>query len=181
MATLPAEQVTQRNSKCTVAFSAGTDEDAGIQQWLSTTTLPYTVVNTSAVGASYDTPTEILTAFDTLDAAAHTDIDLNAEFGIGYPSIEQPLAVIGDGTEALAVANSETESLDISQFVVGGYLPLSYTLDDTLVDTAGVSASMVGSVLQVTAGATDGTDTAVVTVADRDGNEVEITVAITVA
>ena len=181
MATLPAEQVTQRNAKCTVAFSAGNDEDAGVQQWLSTTTLPYTVVNTSSVNASYDTPAEILAGMETLDATAATEIDLNADFGIGYPSIDQPLAILGDGNEALAVANSETESLDISQFVVGGYLPLTYTLDDSAIDTAGVSASMVGSVLQVTAGATDGTDTAVITVSDADGNEVEITVAITVA
>jgi hypothetical protein len=139
------------------------------------------VVNTTAVGASYDTPAEILVATDAYDATLNEEQDLNADFGIGYPSIEQPLAVIGDGNEALAVANNETESLDISQFVVGGYQPLSYTLDDAAIDTAGVSGAMVGSVLQITAGATDGTDTAVVTVADADGNEVDITVAITVA
>lgn len=181
MATLPKEQVTQRDTKATVTITPGTEGDAGHVQWLSTTTLPYTVVNTTSVTASYDTLAEIDAVRATYDATAGAEQDLYADHGIGYPSIEQPLAVLGDGTEALAVANSETESLDISQYVTGGYQPLSYTLDDSGIDTTDVSATMVGSVLQVTAGATDGTDTAVITVADRDGNEVEITIAITVA
>jgi hypothetical protein len=181
MATVPQEQVTQRNNKATVTVTPGDEETLGHVQWLTTTVLPVTVTNTTAVAAAYDTPAEILAVMATYDTAMSAEQDLNADFGIGYPSIDQPLAVVGDGTEALAVANNETENLDISAFVVGGYQPLTYTLDDALVDTAGVTATQIGSVLSVTAGATDGTDTAVITVTDADDNEVEITVAITVA
>jgi hypothetical protein len=179
---VPQEQVTQRNNKATVTVTPGDEETLGHVQWLTTTVMPVTVTNTTAVAAAYDTAAEILAVMATYDTALSTEEDLNADFGIGYPSLEQPISLIGDGAEALAVANSETESLDISQFVVGGYQPVTYTLhDSSVIDLAGCTAAVVGSVLQYTSGVTDGTDVAVVRATDAEGNYVTVTVTVTVA
>jgi hypothetical protein len=180
MATLPAEQVTQRNSKCTVAYSAGDPELAGRVQWLTTTTLPYTVVNTTSVSASYDTAAEIEADMAAMDEAASTPVDLHADYGYGDDVSGNTLVKVGDTT--LAAANSVTTTKDISPFVAGGFGTLNYAIDDSsVIDLAGASATMAGDTLLYTAGATDGTDTVVVAVTDDTGQSVLVTVAVTVA
>lgn len=179
MATLPAEQVTQRNSKCNVSFTPGDDETAGVLQWLSTTTLPYTVVNTSAVSASYDTEAEIDAAMATMDATAAEDFDLSG-IGFGEDVSDQGLVKLGDTT--LSAANNASSTKDISAFVAGGFGTLHYAIDDSsVIDVAGASAVMAGDTLVYTAGATDGTDSVVVAVTDDAGESVLVTVAVTVA
>lgn len=84
MATLPLEQVTQRNTRAQVAVTYDRRIDSpGITLWLSTTTLPYTVVNTATVAAGEDTWAEIDATIVAAGEAAYTDYNLFTEEGLG--------------------------------------------------------------------------------------------------
>lgn len=174
MATLPAEQVIQRVAINVVQISNGlpTATD-GETLWLSTTTQPYTVVNTKSVVSDQ-------LVRDTLETRIMANFynDRTAEGGTDVSSYE--LAKLGDTT--LAAANSTVTAKDISPFVSGGFEPLVYSLDaSSVIDLAGCSAVVQGDTLLYTSGATDGTDSAVVRVTDNTGDFVLITVAVTVA
>ena len=174
MATLPAEQVIQRSNINVVQISDGTpDTDLGETLWLSTTTLPYTVVNTKSVVSDQ-------LVRDTLEARVMADFGDEIDAPGGEDVSSQALAKLSNTT--LAAANSTTTGKDISPFVVGGFTPLVYTLDaSSVIDLAGCSAEVVGTTLLYTSGATDGTDSAVVRVTDATGEYVLVTVAVTVA
>lgn len=174
MATLPMEQVTQRAKIGVVQISDGTaDTTIGETLWLSTTTLPETVVNTKSVVSDQLNR-------DTLEARVMADFGEEIEAPGGEDISSQELAKLGDTT--LAVGNNATAGKDIAPFVVGGFTPLVYTLDaSSVIDLAGASAEVVGTTLLYTAAATDGTDTAVVRVTDSTGEYVLVTVAVTVA
>lgn len=174
MATLPMEQVTQRAKIGVVQISDGSEDTTiGETLWLSTTTLPYTVVNTKSVVSDQ-------LVRDTLEDRVMANFYADKDIAGGDDVSGMALAKLGDTT--LAAANSTTTAKDISPFVSGGFEPLVYTLDATsVIDVAGASAVMAGDTLLYTAGATDGTDTAVVRVTDQAGDYVLITVAVTVA
>jgi hypothetical protein len=177
MATVAYEQVTQPYKIGDVSITDGTDESLiGQRLWLSTTTLPNTVVNTKAVAADQDTPSELLTLSDTVDA----NLDDEQTVPGGDDISDQVLVKLGDTT--LSAANNAITTKDISAFVAGGFGTLHYSLDDTsVIDLAGCSAQMAGDTLVYTSAATDGTDSAVVRVTDDAGEYVLITVAVTVA
>lgn len=177
MATLPAEQITQPYKTGDVSISDGTLDTLIAQRlWLSTTTLPYTVVNTKSVAADQDTPSELLTLSDTVDAG----LDDAQTVPGGEDVSDQALVKLGNTT--LAAANSAITTKDISAFVVGGFGTLHYSIDATsVVDLAGCTAEMAGHTLVYTSGVTDGTDSVVVRVTDDAGEYVLITVAVTVA
>jgi hypothetical protein len=177
MATVAYEQVTQPYKIGDVSITDGTDESLiGQRLWLSTTTLPNTVVNTKAVAADQDTPSELLTISDTVDA----ELDDEETVPGGEDVSDQGLVKLGDTT--LSAANSAITTKDISAFVAGGFGTLHYSLDDTsVIDLAGCSAQMAGEILVYTSAATDGTDSAVVRVTDDAGEYVLVTVAVTVA
>jgi hypothetical protein len=174
MATLPAEQVTQRAKINVVQITDGTEDTTiGETLWLSTTTLPYTVVNTKSVVSDQLVRQ---TLEDRVMANFYDDKDIDG----GTDVSGQQLAKLGDTT--LAAASNVTTAKDISPFVSGGFTPLVYTLDATsVIDLAGASAVMAGDTLLYTAGAAVGTDSAVVRVTDQAGDYVLITVAVTVA
>lgn len=182
MATVPMEQVTQRNHKANVSFTAGTEDDAGVSQWLSTTVLPVTVTNTAAVHANYDTPAEILAAMAVLDTTAATAVDLYADFGIGSSGFIQPLIVLGTGSVPLAVPNdTAVVTLNIAPYVTGGVGPLTYEIDGDAEDDFGTS-TMVGSVLRYE-GSDDGAgaDTIPINISDQSGSSVTVVVTATVS
>jgi hypothetical protein len=180
MATLPAEQVTQRNKTADVSIVSGYQNDApGEKLWLSTTTLPYTVVNTKSVVSNQQDRDELEARIVAAGEAAYTDLDLYGE-GIGFKDGTEPLVVLGDGTEALAVANDATGTIDIDDYVNGGYKPLTFEIDSEATIDNG-TATMLGSVLQYVGSETDGSDTVPVIVTDREGNTVTVTVTVTVA
>lgn len=179
MATLPAEQVTQRNKTGDVSITYnGEDDSPGEKLWLSTTTLPYTVVDTKSVVANQQDRDTLEDRIVAAGEAQYTDVDLYATEGIGVNGLEQPLVIIGDGSEAMAVANGTTETLDIADFVTGGYQPLSYAIGAGTIDNG--TATMVGSVLQYAATSV-GSDTVTVEVTDRGGTQVDIDVVVTVS
>lgn len=180
MATLPAEQVTQRNKTADVSITHdGRDDSPGEKLWLSTTTLPYDVVNTKSVLVNQQDRDVLEARIVAAGEAQYGDYDLFAEEGIGVSGLEQPLVIIGDGSEVLAVGNGTTETIEISDFVDGGYTPLSYAVDGTATIDNG-TATMVGSVLQYSATSV-GSDTVPVIVTDADGNTVTIDVEVTVS
>lgn len=180
MATLPAEQVTQRNKTGDVSITYdGRDDSPGEKLWLSTTTLPYTVVDTKSVVSNQQDRDTLEDRIVAAGEAQYVDVDLYATESIGVDGLTQALVVVGDGSEALTVANGETETLDISQYVDGGYTPLTYTIDAASEDGNG-TYTMIGSYLQAEWGSA-GSDSIIVDVADRDGNEVTITVAVTLS
>lgn len=174
MATLPAEQVTQRNKIGIVSITDGSeDTTVGETLWMSTTTLPYTVVNTKSVVSDQ-------LVRQTLEDRVMADFydDKDAPGGQDVSGLE--LVKLSDTT--LAAANSTITSKDIAPFVSGGFGTLAYTLDaSSVIDLAGASAVVVGSVLQYTSGAVDGTDSAVVRVTDSAGEFVLVTCVVTVA
>jgi hypothetical protein len=174
MATLPAEQVTQRAKINVVQISDGSEDTTiGETLWLSTTTLPYTVVNTKSVVSDQLVRQ---TLEDRVMANFYDDKDIEG----GDDVSGMTLAKLGDTT--LSALNSTVTAKDISPFVSGGFAPLVYTLDATsVIDLAGCSAVVQGDTLLYTSGATDGTDSAVVRVTDQAGDFVLITVAVTVA
>jgi hypothetical protein len=181
MATVPQEQVTQRNNKATVSITAGTDDDAGILQWLTTTVLPVTVTNTSAVSASYDTPAELEAAYATLDAAAATEQDLHADFGFGDDVGDQILVKLGNTTLTADNVAASVATKDISAFVAGGFGSLHYAIDATTQADFGTSV-MAGKTLVYTTTDTDtGADTVVINVTDDTGTQVQVTCEVTVA
>ena len=181
MATLPAEQVTQRNKIGDVSIVYDYHDDSpGEKIWLSTTTLPYTVVNTKATAVNQQDRDVLEARIVAAGEAAYTDYDIYTEEGYGYNSNSQPLVIVGDGTETLAVSVSTTATKDIAPYVTGGYEPLTYTIDAAAEDDFGTS-TMIGSVLQYVAGAGAGADTVPVMVTDTDDNTVTITVTVTVS
>jgi hypothetical protein len=158
----------------------GEDDSPGEKLWLTTTTLPNTIVNTKSVISNQQNRDTLEDRIVAAGEAKYGDIDLYATEGIGVDGLEQPLVIIGDGSETLAVANSQAKTLDISDFVTGGYRPLAYEIDDGATIDNG-AAVMIGSVLQYTGGTTDGSDTVPVIVTDRVGNTVTVSVVVTVA
>ena len=181
MATVPQEQVTQRNNKATVSITAGTDDDAGILQWLTTTVLPVTVTNTTAVSASYDTAAELEAAYATLDAAAATEFDIHDELGYGDDVSDQVLVKLGNTTLTADNVAGSIATKDISAFVAGGFGTLHYAIDATTQADFGTS-QMAGSVLVYTTTDTDtGADTVVVNVTDDTGESVQVTCEVTVS
>lgn len=180
MTTLPAEQVTQRNHTADVSITYdGRDDSPGEKLWLSTTTQPYTVVDTKSVISNQQDRDTLEDRIVAAGESKYGDYDLFDEEGIGTNGLPQPLVLVGDGTEALAVADEATETLDISDFVTGGYDPLSYAIDGAATIDNG-TATMIGSVLQYT-GTGAGSDTIPVNVTDGDGNSVTVTVTVTVS
>jgi hypothetical protein len=179
MATLPAEQVTQRNKVGIVSITGSTrDGSAGETLWMSTTTLPYTVVNTKSVVSDQLVRDVMEDRIMAAEAAIYTDYDIYTEEGFGYDSNAQPLVIVGDGSEVLAVADDTTETIDMSDFVTGGYQPLVYTIGAGTIDNG--TASMIGSVLQYVA-TSAGSDSVNVVVTDRDGNTVTVICVVTVS
>ena len=71
MATLPQEQVTQRVGRALVTVEAGHHDTAAAETiWLSTTTLPYTVVlTTDNTGEDYQTVADRVDADDDWEPA----------------------------------------------------------------------------------------------------------------
>lgn len=177
MTTLPAEQVTQRNSKGQVSLTPSDKETAGTLQWLSTTTLPYDVVNTNSVGAATDTPAEIDTVMDSYNPSTAYNISINKGFGT-YVG-DKALVKLGDTT--LAITKPATGTKDISAFVAGGFGNLTYQIDaSSTLAVTGVAYSMAGKTLVVTTGANAGTGNVVVKVTDSAAQSVLVTVAVTV-
>jgi hypothetical protein len=165
MATVPQEQVTQRNNKATVSITAGTDDDAGILQWLTTT----------------DTLAELEAAYATLDAAAATEFDIHAELGYGEDVSDQGLVKLGNTTLAADNVAGSIATKDISAFVAGGFGTLHYAIDATSQADFGTSV-MAGDTLVYTTTDTDtGADTVVVNVTDDTGEQVQVTVEVTVS
>ena len=182
MATLNTiEQVTQRNKRADVSITYdGRDDSPGEKLWLTTTTHPYDIVNTKSVAGNQQDRDTLEDRIVTAGETAYGDYDLYAEEGIGVDGLDQALVIIGTGDVALAVANNDTETVDLSDYVTGGYTPLDYEIDAAAEDEY-VTSTMIGSVLQVVSGASDGADTIPVNVTDRDGNTVQLTVTATVA
>jgi hypothetical protein len=88
MATLPAEQVTQRNKTGDVSITYdGQDDSPGEKLWLSTTTLPYTVVDTKSVVANQQDRDTLEDRIVAAGEAAYGDYDLFAEEGIGTDTV----------------------------------------------------------------------------------------------
>lgn len=180
MATVPYEQVTQRNKTADVSIAYnGEDDSPGEKLWLTTTTLPNTIVNTKSVVSNQQDRDTLEARIVAAGEAKYSDIDLYATEGIGVNGLTQPLVIIGDGSEAMAVADETTETLDIGDFVAGGYQPLAYAIEDGATVDNG-TATMVGSVLNYAA-TSAGSDTVPVVVTDRDGNTVTIDVVVTVS
>ena len=180
MATVPYEQVTQKNKTADVSITYnGEDDSPGEKLWLTTTTLPNTIVNTKSVVGNQQNRTTLEDRIVTAGEALYTNVDLYATEGIGVNGLEQPLVIIGDGSEAMSVADDTTETIDIGDFVAGGYQPLAYAIDDEATVDNG-TATMVGSVLSYAA-TSAGSDTVPVIVTDRGGNTVTVSVVVTVS
>ncbi len=175
MATLPIEQVIHKSKIHVVQISDGSDDNPGNAEtlWLSTFTPPQGVVNTKSVVSDQ-------LVRQTLEDRVMADFyeDKDAEGGTDVSG--QTLVKLGNTT--LAAGANATTTKDIAPFVSGGFKPLAYTLDaSSVIDLAGASAQVVGSVLRFTAAAATGTDSAVVRVTDVSGAYVLVTVAVTVS
>lgn len=180
MATVPYEQVTQKNKTADVSITYnGEDDSPGEKLWLSTTTLPNTVVNTKSVVANQQDRDVLEQRIVDAGEALYGDYNLYTEEGFGVDSSVPPLVIVGDGSEALAVTNGNTASIDIADFVADGRTPYQYAIDAASVIDNG-TAEMVSSALQYTATSV-GSDTITVDVTDRDGQTVSIDVVVTVS
>lgn len=181
MATVPRNFITQTSKTNDVSITYdGQDDSPGEKLWLATYTPPETVVDTKSVVTNQQDRDVLEARIVAAGEAAYTDLDLYATEGIGVASLDQPLTLIGDGAETLTVANGETEALDLSAFVAGGYQPLTYTIDTDTSETGNGTYAVAGSVLQATWGSA-GSDSVVVDIADRDGTTVTVTVAVTLS
>lgn len=172
MATLPVEQVTNPSKTSDVSITDGTfDTTIGERYWLSTTTLPYTVVNTKAVAVNQADR-------DTVEGRVMANFGVEKVIEGGEDVSLGALEKIGNTT--LSGGNNTTVTKDISAFVAGNYKPFVYWVDDSSEDDYGTS-TMTGSILQYTSGASDGSDDVVINVRDQKGFEVQVTCVVTIA
>lgn len=186
MATLPAEQVTQRNGTAAVGITYDTRLDSpGELLWMSTTTLPYTVVVTKDVAGDQLDRDVLEARILAAGLAAYDDYDVS-DYGTtnGY----QPLVSVGAGTLAISLANSQTKNTDLSIAFDGGRGTIVYTkgtvtdATSVLIGTGAAKAVITGSYVATTAHAVnDGTATFTVTATDADGATATCAVTVTVA
>lgn len=172
MATLPAEQITQPYKTGDVSITDGTEDTLiGERYWLSTTTLPYTVVNTKSVAVNQANR-------DTVEGRVMANFGNEQVIPGGEDVSLGQLVKVGNTT--LSATNNATVTKDIAPFVAGNYSPFVYWVDAASEDDFGTS-TMTGSTLKYASGASDGADTVLVNVRDSKGFEVQVTVTVTVA
>lgn len=177
MATVPYEQVTQRNKTADVSITDGSEDTLiGEKYWLSTTSLPDAVVNTKSVHGNQANRD---TVEDRVMAGHNAATNLH-DLGIGEAYVSYPVTIVGTGVVTASMANSATASTNIAQYVFGTQKPFTYEIDESSEDDF-VTSTMIGSVLQYVSGTSDGTDTILVNVTDQGGSSVQVTVNVTVA
>ncbi len=179
MATVSQELLVQRTKTAIVAITSGIQDDApGETLWMTTTTLPYTIVTTKAVAANQLDRQVMEDRIVAAGDALYGDYNLYTEEGFGYNGLSQPLVVVGDGSEANSQVINTTETVDMDPFFIGGYEPLVYTIGAGTFDN-GVP-SMIGSVFQFVANGVAGSDSVPVLATDRDGTSKTVTMVVTV-
>lgn len=179
MATVSQELLVQRTRTAIVAITSGGQDDApGETLWMTTTTAPYTIVDTKSVLANQQVRQVLEDRIVAAGDARYGDYNLYTQEGVGYNGLAQPLSIVGDGSEANSQVISTTETVDMDPFFIGGYEPLVYSIG-TGTFPNGVP-SMIGSVFQFVANATVGTSTVPVIATDRDGTTKTVTMVVTV-